>query len=139
MGHDNHVLVTCICRKVNAENREMNQVCINQITRVYDTAHYTTRYRVTETFLLLCYMYIPIFLLFLVIVFMQQCCKFKSTFLFHSSHAPTSLFILILLLLFIPLSLRLFTGRWWETLIMVMVVALMSVIILVVWQSLSKA
>ena len=53
MGHDNHALV-CICREVNAKNnaknKEINQVFINQITRVYDTARYTTRYRVTETF-----------------------------------------------------------------------------------------
>ena len=65
-------------------------------------------------------LYIAIFLLLLVIVFMQQYCLL---FLFRSSHATTALFILflllVLLLLFIPLSFRLFTGRWWEMFIMV--------------------
>ena len=81
-----------------------------------------------------------LYLLLLVIFFMQQCCLL---FLFHSSHAPTSIFILVLLLvllllLFIPLSLRLFTGRWWDMLIMVMAVAL-RVVISMMWLSLSKA
>ena len=111
------IIVTCICSAVNAENKEMankemaskemNKVH-NQIKGECDTARYTTRYRVTETFLLLCY--IPIILLLLVIVSCNNAVNSSLLLLFHSSHAPTLLFILILLLLLlllllIPLSL----------------------------------